>query len=86
MIKQIKMICKLRVQQQAYFITKTTIILPSHDCQLQLPQSIVHMVKPVLTSPSHVSSKGCGAEGSKSCVYCRPPQEVATQQVHMQEW
>lgn len=39
-----------------------------------------------LNSFSQVSSNACGAVGSKSWVYCRPPQDVEAQQVHIQEW
>lgn len=35
---------------------------------------------------SHRSSNGCAAAGSKSFVYCRSPDDVVKQHLHMQEW
>lgn len=35
---------------------------------------------------SHKSSNGCAAAGSKSFVYCRNPDDVVKQHLHMQEW
>lgn len=35
---------------------------------------------------SHTSSNGCAAAGSKSFVYCRMPDDVVKQHLHMHEW
>lgn len=34
---------------------------------------------------SHKSSNGCAAAGSKSFVYCRSPDDVVKQHLHIQE-
>lgn len=74
---------------RSLLLTKHTLIKIEIDMKYQKASFVIEIPLTCCTDVSlrsHKSSNGCAAAGSKSFVYCRNPDDVVKQHLHMQEW